>query len=448
MPRKPLLFAIALVVCAGLVAIFRSFDSFGAGKAPAAKARELEPNTLASAQLAAPTTEASPQSTDNPIEASAIDLLQKAPEFLPSLPGHERAAYVSKLIQRLRAAGTPGLHAVAAFLRDGRDAPIYSGWVTQGGRITQASSLRIALLEALADWEGALQVNLQALGATKSVWEAIIVTRNLELAFPGTYRPQAIAALQAKLAGPEPLNVTDGSKDFLFMTAAHLQAIELLPFLEKLALQDAGLLGYFMEFLNALPEDARLPALKRIFAQTAVRNQIEKTPWAVTQLSFRDPRVQAFALELFATELSPKQQMQMIETFRPAQFGMPLLFTRANQQREAEQARSRVAWEEARGRKAFLENVRASLEAMPPQPSTAAMKKALAEAQKSVTTDLARRAAEIRLEPAPVAEIDFADGTGKAQIKGRRIEHIELDSPDVILQAVPVEEDSTPEPAR
>jgi len=93
---------------------------------------------------------------------------------------------------------------------------------------------------------------------------------------------------------------------------------------------------------------------------------------------------------------------------------------------ELDRAANATALAEAQARKAFLAVVLA--DGTQPQEVRAAAK----DAQSRITADLAARQAAARTETNPLVEIDFAQGTGKAQIKGRRIEQIDLQSPPLL----------------
>ena len=361
---------------------------------------------------------------------------------LPALEPEQRDEATRQLIRKLREQGTNGLQAVAEFLRSGRDVPFRDGYRMEGLRIVEAPSLRIALLDALQDWEGSTAVLLDFLKSPAPIWELVLAARNLELQFPGTYRDPAIASLKASLSRRELPPFGAGGEAHLFATAAHFKAVEILPELERVTAQTRGPnLPRHIQLLNTLPPETRAPALDRLFTHPEIADEIELAPQTLNQWPYGDPRVQAYVAGVFANRLNVQQRVAMLDGFdaaTPVLSSDESLFTSKQNARERDQAAAKDAIAEAQARKAFL----TSLAKTPDQP--AEVQEAIKDAQKRITEDLAMRQTAERSESQPLVEVPIGLGDGKAQIKGRRIEQIELKPASVI----PPDENSTEGPLR
>lgn len=367
--------------------------------------------------------------------SKAFDELLKA---LPNLDPEERDGATQRLIRQLREKGPAGLKTVADFLSSGRDVPFRDGYQMDGVRIVEAPSLRIALIEALRDWEGSTGVLLAFLRSPASIWERVLAARNLELQYPGTYREQTIAAIKDSLASKELPQFGEGGEAHLFATASHFKAVELLPELERVTAQTRGAnTPRYLQLLNTLPSETRTVSLERFFAHSEIADEIELAPQTLNQWPYEDARVQAYLAGVFADRLNVQQRVAMLDGFdasTPALFNNDeSLFTAKQNARELDRSAAKAALAEAQARKTFLAN----LAKTPDQPTE--VQEAIKDAQKRVIDDIAMRQTAHRAEPKPLVEVPIGLGDGKAQIKGRRIEQLELKPATVI----PPDENST-----
>jgi hypothetical protein len=374
--------------------------------------------------------------------ADPAPLLDAALRSLPSMLMHERDAFVARLISELRAAGPRGLRAVAEFLQSGRDVPLRDEYALVGNRVVAPSTLRVALLDALAGWEGSAAVLLEFLRSRASGWEIVLAIRNLELEFPSAYRAESIAALKSALAQPAEATFGTGGESHVFATVARLAASELLPQAEHLAVATSNVPRY-VEMLSQFPAETRVPALASVFSRPEPAAEIEAAPQTVNQWSFAEPQTRAFIRGVFRSGLVLEQRVALLDGLDTRPPILPVeqsLFATAQHAREADRAANAAALAEAQARKAFL----AEIVADGTQP--AEVRAAAKDAQNRITADLAGRQTAARTEANRLVEIDFAQGTGKAQIKGRRIEQIELQSPTLIEP--PIAAGSTESPPR
>jgi hypothetical protein len=369
-------------------------------------------------------------------------LIEQALRTLATTPPNGQDAALRKLIAELRAAGPRGLQAVADFLRSGRDAPVRNAYGTSGNRVTSPSTLRVALLDALANWEGSAAVMLEFLRSPASGWEVVLAIRNLELQFPSTYRAESIAALKSALARPPDANFGDGGESHVFAAVARLGAKDLLPQAEALAVSTSNVPRY-VEALADFPAETRAEALRRVLSRPELTEEITAAPQTVNHWLFQEPQVAAFIGGVFRARLAPEQRIAMLDGLDSTAPILPAeqrLFSNPQDAREGDRAANAAALREAQARKAFI----AELATDPSQSSE--VQAAAKDAQRRITEEIAARQTAARAEVNPLVEVDFAQGGGKAQIKGRRIEQIEL-QPAAVL-GTPVSEDSTDSPPR
>jgi hypothetical protein len=285
-------------------------------------------------------------------------------------------------------------------------------------------------------------VLLEFLRSRASGWEIVLAIRNLELEFPSAYRAESIAALTLALAQPAEATFGTGGESYVFATLARLGASELLPQAERLAVTTSNVPRY-VEMLSQFPPETRGPALARVFSRPEPAVEIEAAPQIVNQWSFAEPQTRAFMHEVFRARLVQEQRVALLDGLDARPPILPVeqsLFATAQHAREADRAANAAALGEAQARKTFLAEVVA--DGTQPEEVRAAAK----DAQSRITADLAARQTVAPMEANPLVEIDFAQGTGKAQIKGRRIEQIDLQSPPLLEP--PIAEGSTELPPR
>ncbi len=331
---------------------------------------------------------------------------------------------------------------MAEFLRSGKDVPIREEYGLTGNAVTAPSTLRVALLDALANWEGSASVLLDFLKSPASAWETTLAIRDLELQYPSTYRAEAVAALKATLTVPLDADFGKGGEVHVFAAAARLNAREVLPALEEVAVGTSNVPRY-VELLRKMPAETRSPALQSVLARREVTEEIEAAPQTLQWWSFADPQVRGFIGGVLRNRLVPDERvaaLDALEATGPVLLSEESIFSNKQNAREGDRAAAAAAIREAEARKAFLAEI-ANDKSQPPEVQSAAK-----DAQRRITADLAARQTAERAEANPLLEVDFAQGGGRAQIKGRRIEAIELLAPAVVQPAP--SEDSTDSPDR
>lgn len=364
--------------------------------------------------------------------------LEDLSALLPGMTAPDRDKAINDFVQQLRQRGPDGLNEVATFLRSGRDVKLRDGYRMDGDRMTEAPTMRMALLESLRDWEGSTAVLLDFLKTPASILELTFVARGLELQYPGSYRGAVISALQARLSDKDLPELSDEDAASLFATARHFQATELLSALERISVQNAP---DYVQWISTLPEEARGPAMKSFLTQPELADKIAEAPQTLNYWSFADSDARAFVAEVFAKKLNVDQRLAMLnhlDPVGPTPNSSERAFTTAQNQRDLDRAASTAATREIQSRKELLKQ----LATLPDQSED--VQGAIHEAQRRITDELAFQGGVRRAEQNPAREVPIGNGEGKATIKGRRVERFQVPPAGVN----PPDENSTNEPSR
>jgi hypothetical protein len=367
-------------------------------------------------------------------------LLEEALAAMPSMDAKARDAAVEALTAQLRAAGPAGLEAIKGFLATGRDLRFRDGYSFSGSKLSSAPTLRVALIEALREWPGSTAVLLEILRSKSSVWESTLVIRNLEKQNPGTYRHEAIQALQARITDSSSWDSTPAAEAIVFEVARHFRAEELLPQLHALTVAEPVFHSPdYVKMLNGFPDDVRSAAIKRLLAEPKVSEAVLGQPSLLHQFSFVDEGMRAFMVNAFARVWDTPRKLNSLQAFGATPpSGSTVIFddprdpgrARANAERDLK---------EARARKVLLLEIE-------PSADTPELQEAVQRARQAVTREIGLQEQDRRHEGDIAAEVEFGSGDGKATIKGRRIENIEIRSAPIIPKLE--DADSTPEPGR
>jgi hypothetical protein len=367
-------------------------------------------------------------------------LLEEAFAAMSAMEIAVRAVEGDALIVKLRAAGPAGLDAVRKFLASGRDVRFRDGYAFSGSRMVQAPTMRSALIESLREWPGSTAVLLELLRSKGSVWESALVIRNLEKQNPGTYRHEAIHALRERIADPSRWDSTPATEAIVFEVARHFQAEELLPQIHALTTaQPVFHVPSYVQMLNGFSDNVRSAAIDRLLAEPKVTEALLGHPYLMNQFSFVDERMRAFAGNAFTQVWNGSQKLNGLQGFDATPpsgtntfFGDPRdsNWSGANVERDLK---------ETRARKVLLMEIE-------PAADTPELQQALKKARQAVISEIGKLEMDRRYDASQPAEIEFASGAGKATIKGRQIENIEINSVPVIPKVD--DADSTPEPGR
>jgi hypothetical protein len=353
------------------------------------------------------------------VERALNELLMK----LPTLEAEARDAAIKEFVADWRQRGLSASQAIGPFLRDGKDFALRDGYALTGNRLQLAPTLRLALIDAALDFEGNVAVMLEVLRAPKSMGEVEFAVRNLEERYPGVYRKEALAALEKTLAGAKPDDF-DAHQRYFFGAIQHFQAAELLPVAERMVVQGSpSLAAPYAQALAAFPVEVRRPALTRLFADPNAVEYLVAEPRGANDLDYSDPEVGAQVVQLFATRLNAQQRSNFLQGFN----GSPRLASGANfyqpstQQAALESPKIAQALPDLQGRKAVLAQ-------LAPHADTPELQGELTAAQRDVTAEIAWRETAARSDRVAVDPLDvpIGDGVGRAVIKGKRIESLEL----------------------
>lgn len=317
------------------------------------------------------------------------DLFHEALASLPGMDASRRQAAVNDLIAKLRAAGPEGLRALRDFFRAGQDVKLQGGYGMSNGRVTQAPSLRVALLEALGDWTGpeALELTREVLRSTPRIFEAGIAIRQLEAKAPGTYRAEIFQTLQQLAAAPPDKDGFFDNRNAIFDALGHFKAPELIPAAEKLVEKNGWAATQYLQALGKFPQDVRTPAMERLFSQPGVVKQLAANPWALQTLNYTDPVVSRNVAQIFESGMDRKSREKFLENFgtNNATFVAASMFNPGKSNGAVQQpaAGDRIA--SLRSKMAFLDQIA-------PQCTTAVLQERLADAREDVTKAIANPA--------------------------------------------------------
>jgi hypothetical protein len=365
-------------------------------------------------------------------------LLEEAFAAKPSTEIEARDAAVEVLTAQLRAAGSAGLEAIKNFLATGRDVRFWDGYGLSGSKLKSAPTLRIALIEALREWPGSTAVSLEILRSKSSVWESALAIRNLEKQNPGTYRHEAIEALKRRIPDPASWNSTPGGEAILFEVTSHLRAEELFPELHAMtAAQPIFHAPGYTRMLSDFPDEIRASAIERLLAEPKVAETLLANPSITNQFSFVDERMRTFTANAFAHRWNASQKLNVLQGLDPTPPSSLNSFFVDPRDPEYARADARREKREASARKVLLREIE-------PSTDTPELQQELKRVKQAVALRMALLEADRRHEADPASEVEFASGEGKAMIKGRRIENIELRSAPTIPKIIDGE-DSTPE---
>jgi hypothetical protein len=292
----------------------------------------------------------------------------------------------------------------------------------------------MALFEGLREWPGSAAVMLEVLKSPASVAETALAIRNLEKQFPGTYRAEAIEALKRRLTPGSPVNFGYGGESFMLEVAQHYRAAELIPQLETWMRDQPELRAeHYQRTISVFPDDARGPAMDRFLADPKVQAAFDAN--AFNQFSYTDPRVRNFAARVFVEQWSAEQRANALRSFGPAPAVHLNTFFTDPHDPEFDRANNARSLVEARARKELLSQIAPAADAPEVQ---SGIKKAL----QSVTFEISLRDVDRRHASDPAQEVEFGSGEGKAIIKGRSIQELQLRTEPVPLRSS--DEDSTP----
>jgi hypothetical protein len=246
---------------------------------------------------------------------SPATLLHETIASLPGLDERDRDRAVNELVEALRQHGPAGLQAVREFFKTAQDVKIRNGWGMSNGRITSAPSLRIALLDALREWPGGTELNLEILRETSRAFEASLAVRNLEKSSPGVYRAEAIRTMSTLAAQPMKGEFAAEGMNYVFDAMRHFNAPELLPAAEKLVASQPWAAFQLMNALKEMAPEVRGPAYGRLFSDPKIAAQLASNPHTMQNLNYADPHVAQHAAHLYATLMDAKQRDRFLGDF-------------------------------------------------------------------------------------------------------------------------------------
>jgi hypothetical protein len=350
-------------------------------------------------------------------------------EIIASLPGldeNNRDRVVADLIANLRKQGPAGLQVLRDFFKNGQDVKLRNGWGMSNGRVTSAPSLRVALLDALSDWPGATDLNLDVLRGAKSPFEASLALRNLEATSPGVYRNEAIRALSALADQSTRGDFAQQGLNHLFDAMRHFDAPELLPAAEKVVASNPWAAFQLIDALKDMAPEVRNPAYGRLFSNPKIAEQLASNPHTLRNLSYADPQVAQYAAQLYANGMSGKQRDRFL-----ADFGSNRAFSFRNDF-FAPQGAGRVATVIDTGN--GLENVElksrmAFLDQIAQHSTTPVLQQRLEEAREDLRNSMANPNKGFPVRPVEISGTKFisvGEGAGSMKIKGNAIQTIEV----------------------
>lgn len=329
----------------------------------------------------------SPIADSAPQAKGPAEIFHEAIGGLKDMDPNRRQAAIQSLMKQLRAAGPEGFQVVRDYFRAGQDVKFQNGYTIVNGKMEQTPSLRTALLNVLGDWPGgeATELTREILRTTSRMSEASIAISQLEKSAPGTYRAEAIQAIQ-QLAG-KPLErdawaMNGGTA--IFDAMKQFKATELLPAAEAFVGKNPMMATQYIAALDALPADVRTSSLQRLFATESVTKSLASNPWSLQQLNYSEPVVAQNVAQMFAANTDKKFRENFLTTFPNTQTqswaysgGGGMAVNTAT----AETTAARVA--RLQGRLSFLDQIA-------PQASTPVLQERLqdarAELQKAIAT--------------------------------------------------------------
>ncbi len=346
-----------------------------------------------------------------PAPETAGHLLRAAVAGLPALSVEGRDRVVRELVVKLRAHGQDGLKVVREFFAASGDVKLRNGFEMADGKIKSAPSLRIALLEALSDWPGAVEVNREIARSTSRGFEAAIAIRNLEKSAPGVHRAEAIRAMQELAQRPDRGEFAMEGANYLIEAMRHFAAPELVPAAERMVGELPLVAAVLVDALADFPDVVRGPALDRIFSNPGIAAQFAANPYMLRNLPFSEPRVVKNVAGLFSGGMTPRQQGRFL-----AEFGAGRDYTVKPDffPEKAAAAKPGNPAADIKGRLDFLAQI---------EPAAAPeIRQQVAEAREELAAALENPVPE----PADQV-ISIGNGAGDAVIKGRRIQSIRID---------------------
>ena len=221
-------------------------------------------------------------------------------------------------LQQLKDFGEEGSQAILEFFQTNEDISLgpNSNWASMGGRNLHLTSLRTSLLEVLCDMKDpiAQTASLEVLQTTSSPQEILLAARNLEKFSPGTYRAEALLALQETLANlSEKFNPRTAWQDFqVFEIAGYYQAREFIPQMEDFIKKQPEALGNGLNAVLKFPLEDQVSVLERLAADGNLRKQIAANSFFLVQLDYGNDRLRQITGELFK-EMDPKQKTSLIQ---------------------------------------------------------------------------------------------------------------------------------------
>ena len=246
------------------------------------------------------------------------EIFHEAIGGLKNMDPNRRQAAIESLMKQLRAAGPEGFQVVRDYFRAGQDVKFQNGYTIVNGKMVQTPSLRTALLNVLGDWPGgeAIDLTREILRTTSQMNEASIAISQLEKSAPGTYRAEAIQAIQ-QLAG-KPLEKDAWAMNgaaAIFDAMKQFKAAELLPAAEAFVGKNPMMATQYIAALDALPADVRTPALQRLFANESVTKGFASNPWSLQQLNYSEPVVAQNVAQMFTANTDKKFRENFLTTF-------------------------------------------------------------------------------------------------------------------------------------
>jgi len=242
---------------------------------------------------------------------------------LKGLDAQRRQAAIDSLVKQLRGMGPEGLQVLRDYFRAGQDVKFPDGgYAIVDGRVVQSGSLRVALLNSLADWPGSEAIDLarEVLKTTSRMSEASAVIAVLEKKAPGTYRAEAIQVVQqfASKPGEKDMSAMNGGS-LVLETMRQYKATELLPAAEALVNKSPMMASQFIASIEALPADVRTSALQRIFSNEAVTKSMAQNPWTLQQLNYSEPVIAQNVAQMFAANSDKRFRESFLQTFANTQ---------------------------------------------------------------------------------------------------------------------------------
>ena len=270
---------------------------------PSAEARPRTRTVLSpsASEVSAPVADSAPQ------PKGPTETFQEAMGKLRDLDTASMGGIIKTLSQQLRASGPEGTQALRDYFRAGQDVTFRNGYVVVDGKMVH--SLRTALLDSLGDWPASVanEIALETLRSSSGRADASIAIRLLEKNAPGVYRAEAIQAVQ-QLAGKPSKKGDWLTNDVIFDTMRSFKAVELLPVAEA-ALGNYGWdTMRFITSLDALPDDMRAGALRRLFANETVTKYLPMSSLGIQSLNYAEPIIAENMARVFAESTDKKSR--------------------------------------------------------------------------------------------------------------------------------------------